>query len=109
MIHIFHADAEFVFGQSGGDVGMRMRAYVGIDAESDIGCLAFRSGQLIDDFQLRNGFYVEAEDIIIQSEVYLPVCFAYTCKHYLIGREAGLMAARISPPLTQSLPTRFHG
>ena len=49
LIHIVHADTEFVFGQSGSDIGMGMRTYIGIDAESYIGNFTFGGSQLVDD------------------------------------------------------------
>ena len=90
MVHIFHTDTELVFRQSGSDVGMRMRAYIGVDTESNIGYLAFGCGQFVDNFQFGYGLYIKAEDIIIQSKIYLPVCLTHSGKHNLVGRETSL-------------------
>ena len=67
-----------------------MGTYIGIDTESDISYLTFRLSQFINNLQFGNGLYVKAEDVIIQPEIYFPVCFAYSGKHYLIGRKPRL-------------------
>ena len=90
MVHIFHTDTELIFRQSGSDVGMRMRAYIGVDTESNIGYLAFGCGQFVDNFQFGYGLYIKAEDIIIQSKIYLPVCLTHSGKHNLVGWETSL-------------------
>ena len=89
LIHIVHADAEFVFGQPGSDIGMGMRTDIGVDAESNVGYFALGSGQFVDDFQFRNRLDVETENIVIESQVDLPISFAYTGKDDLPGRKTG--------------------
>ena len=65
-IHVFHADAELVFSQAGSDVGMGMSTYIRVDTESYLGYLALGFRQFVDDFQLRNRFHVEAEDVMVK-------------------------------------------
>ena len=58
--------------------------------ESNIGYLAFGCGQFVDNFQFGYGLYIKAEDIIIQSKIYLPVCLTHSSKHNLVGWETSL-------------------
>ncbi len=90
LIHIVHADTEFVFGQSGSDIGMGMRTYIGIDAESYIGNFTFGGSQLVDDFQLRHRLDIETENIVIESQVDFPISLTDSGKNDLPGRETGL-------------------
>ena len=69
---------------------MGVRIDFRIDAESDGGDFAFLPGQLVDDSQLGERLDVEAEDVVIQTEVDFPIRLANTCKNYLAGRETGI-------------------
>ena len=71
---------------------MGMCADVGIQAESHAGHLTFCGSQFIDDFQFGDALHVETEDIVVQSEIDLPVGLAYTCIDHLIVGEPGLDA-----------------
>ena len=64
FIHILHTDTEFIFGKTGSDIGVSMRAYIRIDAESDIGYFVLSGCQLVDYFKLGNRFYIKTEDSI---------------------------------------------
>ena len=89
-VHVLHADTELVFGQTGGDVGVCMCAYIRIDTESYTGNLVLGGGQFIDDLQLGNRFNIEAEDIVVQSQVNLPVCLSDSGIYNLAGRNTCL-------------------
>ena len=69
-----------------------MGAHIRIQAEGHTGNLAFGSSQLIDDFQLGDALYIEAEDVVVESQVNFPVALAHTSKYNLGGREACLDA-----------------
>ena len=61
-LHIAHSDTKLVFCQACSDVGMCMRTYIRVDAETYLGNLVLLLGEFVDDFQLRDALYVEAED-----------------------------------------------
>ena len=81
--HVAHGDAKLVFGQPRGDVGMGVGTHVGVQAEGHAGRLALLLCQLVDDFQLGNTLNVEAEDVVVKSEVDFPVALAYAGEDYL--------------------------
>ena len=62
-----------------------MSSYVRIDAEANPCDLAFFLCQFVDNLKLCDTFNVEAEDIPVQSEVYLPVRLAHTGIDYLLS------------------------
>ena len=103
-VHVLHTDTEFVFSQTGGDIGVRMRPDIRIDTESDISDLILSGSQFVDDFQFGDRLYIETEDAIFQSEVDLPIRFPDSSKTILLAGNPARTAARISPPLTQSAP-----
>ena len=76
--HVAHGNAELVFGESCGDVGMRVSAHVGVDAESHVGCLPFGCRQLVDNLKLGKALHIEAENVVVETEVYLPVALAHS-------------------------------
>ena len=88
-VHVFQGDAELVFGQPRGDVGMGVGPDVGVDAEGHAGRGALAGRQFVDDFQFGNALHVEAEDVLVQREVDFPVALAHACKHRLRRRESG--------------------
>ena len=88
-VHVLHTDTEFVFSQTGGDIGVRMRPDIRIDTESDISDLILSGSQFVDDFQFGDRLYIETEDAIFQSEVDLPIRFPDSGKNDFIGRESG--------------------
>ena len=81
--HIAHGDAELVLGQSRCNVGVGVSTDIGIQPERHAGHFAFCLRQLVDDLQLRNTLNVKAENVAVESEVYLPVAFANTGKNDL--------------------------
>ena len=81
-MQIFHRYAEFVFIESRCYFLVSMSVYVWIDTEGDVGCFFFLSGQLVNDFKLGNTLYIEASNIIIQSEIDLPIALPYSGKNY---------------------------
>ena len=103
-VHVLHTDTEFVFSQTGGDIGVRMRPDIRIDTESDISDLILSGSQFVDDFQFGDRLYIETEDAIFQSEVDLPIRFPTPAKRFYWQGNPARTAARVSPPLTQSAP-----
>ena len=87
--HVSHGNSELVFCQTCCDVCMRMGADIRIDAETNLRNLILFFSQFIDDFQLRNTLYIEAEDAFLQSEVDFPIAFAYTSVNNLAGWKSG--------------------
>ena len=87
--HVAHGNSELVFSQTCCDVCVRMGADIRIDAETNLCNLILFFSQFVDDFQLRNAFYIEAEDAFLQSEVDFPIAFAYTSVNNLAGWESG--------------------
>ena len=88
LVHILHADTEFIFCQTGSDICVSMCAYIRIDTKSNISHLILSSGQFIDYFQFGNRLYIETEDAVLQPEIDFPVCFTYSCKNNFIGRKS---------------------
>lgn len=84
-----------------------MGTYIGIDTESHIGHLTFSGSQLVDNLQLGDRLHIKAENVIIQPQIDFPISLAHPCKTILPVGKPALMAARISPPLTQSAPKPF--
>ena len=64
-LHVAHGDAELVLGQSRGDVGMGVGAYIGIQSECHAGHLALLASQFVDDFQLWDALHIKAENIVV--------------------------------------------
>ena len=89
-LHVAHGDTKLVFCQACSDVGMCMRTYIRVDAEAHLGNLVLLLGEFVDDFQLRDALYVEAEDALVQSKVDFPITLAYACIYNLIGWESGI-------------------
>ena len=73
-LHVAHGDTKLVFCQARSDVGMCMRTYIRVDAEAHLGNLVLLLGEFVDDFQLRDALYIEAEDALVQTEVRTSVC-----------------------------------
>ena len=88
-LHIAHGDTKLVLSQACCNVGMGMGADIRIDAETNLRNLILFFSQFVDDFQLRNTLYIEAEDAFLQSEVDFPIAFAYTSVNNLAGWESG--------------------
>ena len=88
-LHVLHVDAELVFRESRLDVGVRVGAHIGVDAQADGGGAAELRSQLVDDLQLGDALHVEAEDALLQSEAYFPVALAHAGVDDALGGESG--------------------
>ena len=88
--HISHGNSEFVLSQPCRDIRMSMSANIRVQTEGYTCRLTFLCSQIVDDFQLRDTLNVEAEDIVIQSKVNLPVALTYAGKDNLRCRKACL-------------------
>ena len=89
-IHIAHGDTKLVLSQSGGDIRMGMGTHIGVQTECHARHLTLGCCQLVDDLQLRDALNVEAEDIIVKSEIDLPVTLANACIDNLLTGETSL-------------------
>ena len=87
MLHILHCYAKLVLGQTRGDMGMRVSAYIGIDAEADTSHTIQPSGNLVDDLQFGNALHIKILDACLQAQLNLPIALSHTCKHNLAGRK----------------------
>ena len=91
-LHVAHGDAELVLGQPGCYLGMGVGTHVGVDAEAHLSHFSLGCGKLVDYFQLGCAFHVEAEDVLVETEVYLPVALAHTGIDNLRGGKTGFDA-----------------
>ena len=96
--------AEFVLGLAGRDLGMGPRINVGIDADRDVGGAPLAGGNRGEQFELRLGLDVDAEDTrstaIASSCAVLP-----TPENMILSGGMPAASARInSPPETTSAP-----
>ncbi len=87
LSELAQVDAEFVFFHAGRDLGMRMCVYFRIDTEGDRGYFILGGSQFIQNLKFGSRFYVKAENIVVQSQVDFPVCFAYTGVNDFAGGE----------------------
>ena len=85
--HVAHVDTELVLCQSCRDVGMRVGSHVGVQPECHAGGFAFLRSQLIDNLQFGYALHIEAEDVVIQSEIDFPVSLTYTGIDNLVAGE----------------------
>ena len=69
---------------------MGMGTNIRIKAEGDTCNLALGGCQFIDDFQFWNTLNIEAENVIVESGIDLPVAFAYTSIDDFPCRESTL-------------------
>ncbi len=76
--HVTHGDAELVLCQSCRDIGMGMCSHIRVQTEGDTCHLPFLGGKLVDDLQFGNTFHVEAENVVVKTEVDLPVALSDT-------------------------------
>ena len=67
LVQGLDADAEFVVGSAGGDVLVGVGVDVGVDPEGDARLLAHLAGQLVDDFEFRDGFHIKAPDTVLDT------------------------------------------
>ena len=69
---------------------MGMGSHVRIQTKGHTGYFAPCGRQFVDDLQLRDALHVEAEDIVVEAEVDLPVGLAHTCIDNLRRGESRL-------------------
>ena len=67
FFHVTHGNTEFVFGQTGGDIGVCMCAHIGIDAEGHTRYGIALLGQFVDDFKFGYALYVESRDTQVKT------------------------------------------
>ncbi len=81
---------EFVFGQSGGDIMVRMGVDIWIDAYCHTGSAAFVARKPVDQLKFRNRLYVEASYFGIKTKLNFVSTFAHTGKYNFIWLETGI-------------------
>ena len=91
--HIFHGNTEFVFCQTGCDIGMSMCAHVGVDTECHSCHLVFGSCELVDDIKFGKTLHIKAEDVLVKTEINLPVALSYTGIHYSVSWESSFASS----------------
>ena len=74
----FDVDAELVFAEAGGDVGVGFGEDVGVDAEGEAGALVECFGARGEEMEFGFGLDVEEEDVGAEGGVDLPDLFADT-------------------------------
>ena len=67
---------------------MGVCTHVGVQSECHAGCFPLGCGQFVDDVQLRYALHVEAEDVLVESEIDFPVALAHSGIDNLAGRKA---------------------
>ena len=82
-------DAELVFLQPGGNVGVRGGVHVRVDAQRHGGTLAHLAGNLVDALQLGQRLHVEAGDVGCQGLADLVARLAHAREHDLARVAAG--------------------
>lgn len=82
--HVAHCYTELVLSQSCGNLGIRVCTYVWIYAEAHPCYLTFLLCQLIDNLKLGDTFHIEAENVLVESKVYLPVGLSNSCIYNLL-------------------------
>ena len=82
-------DAELVFGESRGDVGVGVGSHVGVDAYADGSAAAGGKRQFADHHHLGGGFHVEAAYPGVEAELNLVVPLANACEHDGFRPETG--------------------
>ena len=95
-IHLARAadrDAELVLGLAGRDLGVGLRVDVGIDAHRDVGDAPLAAGDRGQQFELRLGLDIDAEDAFVDRERELARGLADAGEHDLVGRDAGRACA----------------
>ena len=86
-------DAELVFLQAGGDVRVRLRIDIRVDANGDARHLVLLAGYQVEQFQLGSGFDIEAMDAGVQRHLHFLGGLADTGEHYLLRVATGTQHA----------------
>ena len=89
LFGIVHRNAEFVGFQTGGDIRMGLRVYIGIDAQRNRRAAAETRGDAVDAVQFGQGFDVEAFDACLKRIFDFGFAFAYAGKNGFAGIPAG--------------------
>ena len=87
-------NAELVLGLAGRDLGVGLGIDVGIDADRNVGGAALAGGDRGEQFELRLGFDVDAEDALLDRERKLARGLADAGEHDLFRRNAGRARAQ---------------
>ena len=98
-------NAEFVLGLAGGDLGVGLGIDVGIDADRNGRRAAGAGSDRGEQFKLRFGFDVDAENALFDRELKLSSAVLPTPENMIL--PGGIPAARArksSPPETTSAP-----
>ncbi len=98
-------NAEFVLGLAGRDLGVGFRVDVGIDADRYVGGAALAGGDGGEQFELRLGFDIDAENALVDRKRQFARGLADAGEHDLCA--AAMPAARArnsSPSETTSAP-----
>ena len=66
-------DTELVLLHAGCDLGMGMGIHLRIDTQGDRCHFSFGSSQLLNHLQFGSRLHIETEDVVVQSQVDLPV------------------------------------
>ena len=56
---------------------MSVGTHIRIDAECHTSLFPFFSGKFVYDFKFSEAFYIKAKNIVVETEIYLPVAFSY--------------------------------
>ena len=97
-------NAELVLGLAGRDLGVRLGVDVRIDADRDARGAALAGGDRGQQLELRLGFDVDAENVLVDRERELARGLADAGEHDLVRRDAGRPRALSSPSDTTSAP-----
>ena len=89
-LNVVHAESELVLIQSGSDFLVCVSIDVRVDSQRNLGCLAFNCGKVVNYFEFRNRLHVEAENVVVESEVYLLVCLSDSGEDYVAWLESSL-------------------
>ena len=86
-----------------------MCTHIGIQTEGHTSHLALGCCQFVDNLQLGNALHIEAEDVVVQTEINLPVALAYaSVDDFRTGEtclDAGLYLATADTVNTQACLT----
>ena len=87
--HVAHGNTKLILSQSCSDVGMSMGTDVGVETECHTGRLAPLGCQFVDNLQFGNAFDIEAEYVVVETEIDFPVALADTGINNLCCRKTG--------------------